>query len=87
MITWLDFIRMIISHCDGETCSLSKDLALFLRDMGFKNARVLVNDWTVWQEKGALMMLEKLTKRTNRFRSFIRRSRLNVFGRRKYRRF
>lgn len=44
--------EMIIIYCDGETCSLSKDLALFLRDMGFKNARVLVNGWSVWQEKG-----------------------------------
>ncbi len=40
----------IITYCDGETCNLSHDLALFLKDMGFMNARVLVNGWTVWRE-------------------------------------
>ncbi len=40
----------IISYCDGETCKLSHGLALFLIDMGFKDVRVLVNGWSVWQE-------------------------------------
>lgn len=40
----------IITYCDGETCNLSHDLAIFLKDMGFSNVRVLVNGWTVWQE-------------------------------------
>jgi len=40
----------IITYCDGETCNLSHDLALFLKDMGFMNVRVLVNGWTVWRE-------------------------------------
>ena len=40
----------IITYCDGETCKLSHDLALFLIDMGFKDVRVLVNGWSVWQE-------------------------------------
>jgi rhodanese-related sulfurtransferase len=39
----------IITYCDGETCNLSHDLALFLKDMGFMNVRVLVNGWTVWR--------------------------------------
>lgn len=42
----------IITYCDGETCSLSHDLAVFLEDMGFINVRVLVNGWTVWQAAG-----------------------------------
>ena len=42
----------IITYCDGETCSLSHDLAVFLKDMGFMNVRVLVNGWTVWQAAG-----------------------------------
>jgi rhodanese-related sulfurtransferase len=42
----------IITYCDGETCELSHDLALFLRDAGFTNTRVLVNGWTVWQQAG-----------------------------------
>ncbi len=41
----------IITYCDGETCNLSHDLALFLRDMGFK-VNVLVNGWSVWQANG-----------------------------------
>lgn len=42
----------IITYCDGETCSLSHDLAVFLADMGFINVRVLVNGWTLWQAAG-----------------------------------
>lgn len=41
---------MIITYCDGEECHLSHDLAVFLRDKGFENARDLVNGWTVWQD-------------------------------------
>jgi len=40
----------IVTYCDGETCSLSHDLAIFLRDMGYVNVKVLVNGWTVWKE-------------------------------------
>ena len=43
---------IIITYCDGETCELSHDLALFLKDMGLGNVRALVNGWTVWQEAG-----------------------------------
>jgi rhodanese-related sulfurtransferase len=54
----------IITYCDGETCSLSHDLALFLLNMGFNNVRVLVNGWTVWLkdrlpvEKGTIALDE-----------------------------
>ncbi len=41
---------LIITYCDGETCDLSHELALFLKEMGFSNVKVLVNGWTVWQE-------------------------------------
>lgn len=41
---------LIITYCDGETCNLSHDLALFLIDIGFSNVKVLVNGWTVWLE-------------------------------------
>ncbi|RJP83067.1 MAG: rhodanese-like domain-containing protein [Desulfobacteraceae bacterium] len=44
--------RVMITYCDGETCDLSHELALFLKDMGFKNVHVLVNGWTVWQQAG-----------------------------------
>ena len=44
--------KPIVTYCDGETCNLSHDLALFLRDAGFSNVRVLVNGWTLWQAAG-----------------------------------
>ncbi len=44
--------KTIITYCDGETCDLSHELALFLREMGFADVRVLVNGWTVWQRAG-----------------------------------
>jgi rhodanese-related sulfurtransferase len=48
----LEMTTPIITYCDGETCELSHDLALFLRDAGFTDSRVLVNGWTVWQQAG-----------------------------------
>jgi rhodanese-related sulfurtransferase len=48
----LDLETPIITYCDGETCELSHDLAFFLRDAGFKNSRVLVNGWKLWQQSG-----------------------------------
>jgi len=41
---------VIITYCDGDTCDLSKELALLLENMGFSKVRVLVNGWTVWQQ-------------------------------------
>jgi rhodanese-related sulfurtransferase len=48
----LELTTPIVTYCDGETCELSHDLALFLRDAGFTETRVLVNGWTVWQQAG-----------------------------------
>ena len=48
--------RAIITYCDGETCALSKDLALFLKEMGYEKVRVLVNGWSLW--KGAELPVE-----------------------------
>jgi len=48
----LELTTAIVTYCDGETCELSHDLAIFMRDAGFANTRVLVNGWTVWQEAG-----------------------------------
>jgi rhodanese-related sulfurtransferase len=39
---------LIITYCDGATCELSCDLALFLLDMGFNNVRVLLDGWAEW---------------------------------------
>ncbi len=48
----LDPGKPIITYCDGETCELSHELAIFLKDMGFNNSRVLVNGWGLWLESG-----------------------------------
>ena len=48
----MDMETQIVTYCDGETCELSHDLALFLRDAGFLNTRVLVNGWSLWQQEG-----------------------------------
>ena len=48
----LDESDLIITYCDGERCELSHDLAMYLKDMGFANVRVLVNGLTVWQNGG-----------------------------------
>lgn len=48
----LDGESTIITYCDGDSCDLSHDLALFLKEMGFENVRVLVNGWTVWRQAG-----------------------------------
>jgi len=42
----------VITYCDGETCELSMDLALFLKNAGYKNVKVLSNGWTVWKQNG-----------------------------------
>ena len=48
-----------ITYCDGATCSLSKELALFLENLGFSDVRVLVNGWSVWKEAGLPIEMEK----------------------------
>ncbi len=42
--------KVLITYCEGETCKLSKDLALALIELGFYNTRVLVNGWDIWKE-------------------------------------
>jgi len=41
---------LIITYCDGEKCTLSVELALKLKEIGYENVRVLFNGWTVWKE-------------------------------------
>ena len=52
VIEHLEEGKIIITYCDGEHCELSHELALFLKDMGFENVRVLINGWTLWREAG-----------------------------------
>jgi rhodanese-related sulfurtransferase len=48
----LEMQTSIVTYCDGENCELSHNLALFLREAGFTNTRVLVNGWSLWQQAG-----------------------------------
>jgi rhodanese-related sulfurtransferase len=41
---------LIIAYCDGESCTLSKELAFELTARGYSHVRVLVNGWSVWQD-------------------------------------
>ena len=43
---------IVITYCDGEACSLSEDLALLLQDAGYMNVRMLINGWSVWNDRG-----------------------------------
>jgi rhodanese-related sulfurtransferase len=42
---------MIITYCDGESCELSKELAVDLFYYGYENIRVLVDGWRLWKER------------------------------------
>ena len=41
---------LIITYCDGEACTLSKELALNLSGKGYSHVRVLVNGWSLWRD-------------------------------------
>jgi rhodanese-related sulfurtransferase len=41
---------IIIAYCDGEGCSLSRELATALLAQGYDRVRVLVNGWKIWQQ-------------------------------------
>ncbi len=53
----------IVTYCDGESCGLSKELAGVLLAKGYTNVRVLVNGWTLWQEKGLPVETGEVTPR------------------------
>jgi rhodanese-related sulfurtransferase len=40
----------LITYCDGESCSLSKEVALLLREKGYSNVRMLLNGWSLWRQ-------------------------------------
>jgi len=50
---------VIITYCDGDACDLSKELALFLENLGFADVRVLVNGWTLWRNAELPVETEK----------------------------
>ncbi len=42
----------VVTYCDGETCELSMELAVFLRNAGYKSVKVLSNGWSAWKQNG-----------------------------------
>jgi rhodanese-related sulfurtransferase len=42
---------LIIAYCEGPQCALSKSLVDKLIDLGFVNARYLVDGWGQWKER------------------------------------
>jgi rhodanese-related sulfurtransferase len=40
-----------VTYCDGEGCSLSRELAMAMLERGYNEVRVLVNGWTLWQNR------------------------------------
>jgi len=47
-----DYDTILVVYCDGEACPLSEELVLLLRDLGYRNARILVNGWSLWRQHG-----------------------------------
>src|SRR5881628_1268316 len=43
---------VIVAYCDGVECDLSHDLTKRLRQLDYKNVRILKNGWTVWRGAG-----------------------------------
>lgn len=48
----LDSEMPLVLYCDGDHCDLSQRLLMKLQPLGFTNAVVLVNGWTVWRKAG-----------------------------------
>ena len=40
-----------VTYCDGEGCGLSRELAMAMLGRGYTEVRVLVNGWTLWNDK------------------------------------
>lgn len=55
----------IITYCEGETCRTSYNLAVFLKDMGFANVKVLVDGWSLWKKAGLPVAEKKTASRRN----------------------
>jgi rhodanese-related sulfurtransferase len=42
----------VVVYCDGKECELSHRLADSLRQLGYTNAHILFNGWTMWRQAG-----------------------------------
>jgi rhodanese-related sulfurtransferase len=54
---------LVITYCDGERCTLSAEVALKLKEIGFENVRVLFNGWTVWKDHHLPTQIEDARQR------------------------
>ena len=45
------FDREIITYCEGVECSVAGDLAVLVREMGYRNVKVFQGGWEEWTEK------------------------------------
>lgn len=52
VVKQLEASRIIIAYCDGIDCTQGCDLALTLKEMGFKRVYFLVNGWAEWISHG-----------------------------------
>jgi len=43
---------VIVTYCDGLECDLSHHLTDRLRELGYRNVRILQNGWTAWRQAG-----------------------------------
>lgn len=43
---------VIVTYCDGMECDLSHHLTDQLRELGYRNVRILQNGWTAWRQAG-----------------------------------
>lgn len=44
--------QRIITYCDGEECSQSIDMAVYLEELGFTNVYFFIEGWLEWQKNG-----------------------------------
>ena len=49
VLTELPEETLIVTYCDGEDCTLSAELALKLKEIGYENVRLLHNGWSAWK--------------------------------------
>src|SRR5262245_46805872 len=45
-------VTPLVVYCDGVECELSQRLADQLRQLGYRDIRLLENGWTVWRKAG-----------------------------------
>jgi len=52
ILVGLPMDQMLITYCEGESCSESIDLAVHLNDVGFTEVCIYIGGWQQWQAAG-----------------------------------